>query len=364
MTKVLYYYSLSTGAPSHVSRCIAFFLSEKHPDIKISLVPQKSTQGYIFPKKVNVIKSKILKEVLDHDIIHLSMSPSLFPNKKFLLFLLALISKSKLVVNYHGHPREEFKIKIRNGNLKALLYLPDYLFSPYIMKKIDLIIVNSQNMKSILEDDFQLENIKVIPNGIDASWFHVPAEVSFLENGDLNLFYHGRLAPEKGVDLLLYAFSIICLQSNKKIHLYIAGDGEQRSFLEKLCVHLSIEDKVHFLGKISDSSLKSYLNSVDAAIYPSIYEPFSIAVLEAFCLVKGPVIYSSRSGINNFVSDDGYQFWIVEPSVKSLSEALLLLINKNYDLGLETKQKQFANKYEWSQIVDEYSNLYNELVSS
>lgn len=370
--QLIYYYPSKAGAPSAVGRSLFNSLKNKKK-IDLLVFPQSKRDTFELEKESENVKSVSMKELLflKNEIVHFSMSPLIYPNKKLLLYLLSLLKHSKLIINYHGETRTEFKIKLTNHDLSCLFNLPTYVLIPLILKSADVIVVNSFVMNKLFESNYGLNNVKVIPNGIDDFWLKPKIEenikIDFKEElgQNINIFYHGRLAPEKGVDILLKGFSDILkkYESMNKIHpimLYIAGDGPQRECLKSLSVKLGIAKNVTFLGKIPVKTLRSYLQSVSAAIYPSVYEPFSLAVLEALSSVNGPVMYSYNTGINDFVKRNGYVFYTFEPTVKGISDAIERLIEKKYDINIYNEQKKFASKYSWDNIADEYMKLYNQ----
>jgi glycosyltransferase involved in cell wall biosynthesis len=374
---LIYYYPSKNGAPSTVGRCLFDSLTKKEINFDLLVFLQNKKEkikGKEKGKKEN-IKFVSVKELfyLKNGIIHLSMSPLIYPNNKFLLYVLSFFNQSKLIINYHGETRTEFKIKLVNHDIQCLFNLPTYILTPLILKNADIIVVNSFVMKNLFEARYKLSNIKVIPNAIDTFWFTPEMEESYKIDikgtfrQSINIFYHGRLAPEKGVDILLKGFSNVIKKyesmcKTNHIMLYIAGEGPQREYLKNLSLNLEIAENVIFLGKIPLENLKIYLQSVDAAIYPSIYEPFSLAVLEALSSVNGPVMYSNNIGINDFVKRDGYLFYTFEPSVEGISNAIESIIEKKYDINIYNEQKKFSRKYSWDNIADEYLKLYNQLL--
>ncbi|KKG15984.1 hypothetical protein EO98_04580 [Methanosarcina sp. 2.H.T.1A.6] len=371
-SQLIYYYPSKAGAPSAVGRCLFNSLKKKvNSDILVFLQNKKDTVEIENEKKnVRIISIKELV-YLENEIIHFSMSPLIYPNKKFLLYLLSLSKRSKLIINYHGETRTEFKIKLANRDMSCLFNLPTYVLTPLILRSADVIVVNSFVMKKLFESNYGLNNVQVIPNGIDDFWLKSKMEENIQidlkgEFGqNTNIFYHGRLAPEKGVDVLLKGFCNVLkkYESMNKIHpimLYIAGEGPQREYLKILSTKLGIDKNVVFLGKVPLNTLRSYLQSVNAAIYPSVYEPFSLAVLEALSSVNGPVMYSYNTGINDFVKRDGYTFYTFEPTVDGIFNAIERLVEKKYDINIHNDQKKFARNYSWDNIADEYLKIYNQ----
>ncbi len=269
-------------------------------------------------------------------------------------------------MNYHGEVRSEFKIGMGHNNFRALFSLPDYFAMPYILNTANAVVLNSKVMKKLFNSPYNSTNIRIIPNGIDASWFIPEDKYYYLEEKkDISIFYHGRLSPEKGIDILLKAFHNVLKDYGyikQSVMLYIAGDGSQEKYLKKLVVDLNIKENVTFLGCIPHRDLKSYLQSVDACIYPSIYEPFSLSILEAFSTVNGPVMYSDKSGINDFVEQDGYKFYVFEPTLEGTSNTIRCIIDKTYDSTIQDQQKEFASRYTWDKVAQQYIELYSEFL--
>lgn len=373
MQNLVYYYPLGTGAPSEVSRRLFSALIDKHLPFNISIFPQKRVENIKnvthYDKEFNteIYQLKNLFKNCDKKLlIHFTMSPLVFPNRRFVLYLISLLNRNKLklIINYHGELGTELKQKLKDRDLKGCIYIPNYILTPYILQSADSIVVNSLMMKDLFETKYKARNVIVIPNGIEKSWFS--CKESKLEKNEKNIkyiFYHGRLAPEKGVKILIKSYSnILKTKKNINLKLIIAGDGEERSYLEKLCDDLGIRDEVIFLGKISQSEIKSYLSMTDVAIYPSVLDAFSLAVLEAFSTVNGPVMYSNNIGINDFVKRDGFEFYTFNPSIEEVTNCLSMIVENNYDQNIFIKQKEFASNYTWDRIADEYIKLYNTLL--
>jgi glycosyltransferase involved in cell wall biosynthesis len=374
MFGVVYYYPTRTGAPSEVGRNIFLGLLNKRLPFKIHLFTQYKKENKKLKEKytdIDVLSLNDLFKLNGNQIVHFSVEPVIFPNRKFMLYLIAVLNKkifrkTKLVINYHGDPKTEFEIRFKNkGYLTCFLLLPDYLLTPLVLRSANAIVVNSYSMEKFFKLRYKTSDIFVIPNALDNTWICESKIQNFeKKENSINLFFHGRLAPEKGVDLLIKAFSYIGNQRNFQIKLYLAGPQEDKkyaNYLKELCLELGIDKDVTFLGSLPISVLKSYLNSVDAAIYPSVYEPFSLAILEAFSIVNGPVIYSCKSGINDFVLAEGYEFLTFEPSIEGIANSIKMLLEKSYDQNILHKQKEFAAMYTWDKIADKYIELYQKI---
>ena len=99
-------------------------------------------------------------------------------------------------------------------------------------------------------------------------------------NSRAAFLFCGRLIPEKGADLLLRAFALLC-QCDSEISLTIVGDGPQRQYLQELSTKLGVSSRVYFLGMLSGEPLKEAYRAHAVLIVPSLLkEAFGIVALE------------------------------------------------------------------------------------
>jgi glycosyltransferase involved in cell wall biosynthesis len=86
------------------------------------------------------------------------------------------------------------------------------------------------------------------------------------------------LHERKGVRDLIAAFEIVGA-NNQNVHLYIGGDGPDRSAYEVLADATKVSNRIHFLGEILDTI--SFLNSVDIFVLASHADPAPLVLPEA-----------------------------------------------------------------------------------
>lgn len=132
--------------------------------------------------------------------------------------------------------------------------------------------------------------------------------------GGSGLVFAGRLAPEKGLDVLLEAAELAGLP------LTIAGDGPLMPALKD-----RVNGRVSLLGWVSPSRVSELFAAAAAAVVPSTwYENAPLSVLEPMACGT-PVVASAIGGIPELVRD-GVDGLLVEPgSVGSLAAALRAL---------------------------------------
>ena len=124
--------------------------------------------------------------------------------------------------------------------------------------------------------------IQLIPHGVAP--LPVGATVHWRQRlhvapGRLLLVASGRLAAQKD-----FATAIRALPMLPDVELAIAGDGEQRGMLQALATELGVADRLHLVGSLGRTELASFLGAGDCYVFPSVWETFGLAGVEAHML--------------------------------------------------------------------------------
>lgn len=140
----------------------------------------------------------------------------------------------------------------------------------------------------------------------------VPQKVSFI--------YVGQVTYRKGVHYLLKAFSELEIYG---ITLDVIGSFDPNSTLYQ---EYKNKKNIIFHGHIAHEEVKEYLMSANVFVFDSLTEGLSLACLEALSCGL-PIICSTNSGVNDFISD-GYNGFVVKPdSVECLKEKVIYFYN-------------------------------------
>lgn len=364
----IYYYPPKDEAPDQVGRKVFEYIWQKKHELPFDNIKLLTSSDY--KKKVEklynveVITLNHLKKI-DAAVVHIPIGPLIFPNKKFMLHLFSIFERQKLVLQYPGDIRTELKMKFSSGKLtkrdvkNLFFYSPTYIFIPYLLKFASKVVTHSYLMSDFIGSRYGVENDVVIPNGVDGFWLDGKVEDVELD-GDPSIFYHGRLSPEKGVDLLLRGFAkAVEEKSNGK--LYIAGKGPQFNHLRALSQKLGLDDNIVFLGHIDKNYIKSILCSVDAAVYPSVWDNFPLAILEGLASANCPVYFSRLAGLYDFVLKEDFDLYSFYPTVENIAGIVRDIIDENHGRGVIKKQKKFAAQYKWDKVIDRYISLYKSV---
>jgi 1,4-alpha-glucan branching enzyme len=232
------------------------------------------------------------------------------------------------------------------------------------------IIVCSQYMRQEIKQLFNLpeDKIEVIFNGVrEPSLKEAPLPEWLVpaQNRDERLiFFIGRLVREKGPDLLLEAIPDI-LHHYPKTRFILAGKGPMLEQLHHRAQQLSIAHHVVLPGFIDDRTRDHILTHAYAAVFPSLYEPFGIAVLEAMS-TGTPVIVSHTGGLAEIIQHGKNGLTVYPGDVASIQNQLIALLsdpNLATSLGRKGRLNVRVN-YRWDHIAKHTADVYSKMMTA
>lgn len=207
------------------------------------------------------------------------------------------------------------------------------------------------------------EKIWVIPNGVDDNCFDFSFDsVSFRRrfacDNEKIIFFVGRHVFEKGIHLLIEAANKIINEYND-VKFVIAGTGPMTGEMKNAIRNIGIEDKFVFPGYIDlDTKNKLYKVS-NAAVFPSLYEPFGIVALEAMA-AECPVVVSDVGGLSEIINHRENGLKMIPDSANSLADNVIEIL-KNEELAniMRNNAKQIVKeRYTWDKVATITVDMY------
>lgn len=169
----------------------------------------------------------------------------------------------------------------------------------------------------------------------------------------------GRLDPPKGQMYLMKAFKKV-LADVPNAYLVIVGVGPSEKDYKKASADLKIDHRIRFLGSRNDIS--ELLEIADVFVFPTLYEGFGIALIEAMAK-KLPCISTNLDVIKEIV-DNNISGILVEPkSVSGLVENMIKLF-KQPQLRKELGERAFHKVqtcFSSDVIIPKWEELYSEI---
>lgn len=272
----------------------------------------------------------------DRDVMHFHMP---FP----LGDLACLLSgyKGKVVVWWHSDIVRQKKM--------MKLYRP---LMERFLKRADVIIVATEGH---IEGSAYLKPYRdkcvIIPFGVEkeiyedsTKWLEGQKEIeaertkSQNQNEETKFLFVGRFVYYKGCKILLEAFKDV-----KDARLTMVGNGPMEEELKQLVAQYGLQEKVEFLGNVTEEQLREEYKKCDVFVLPSIVrsEAFGLVQIEAMSYGK-PVINTNLPSGVPYVSPHMETGLTVEPeNVEELFRAMKWMVeNKEQRLEMGRKARE------------------------
>lgn len=222
-------------------------------------------------------------------------------------------------------------------------------FKLFKVKPVAISDTVAESIKKI----YKIKNVPVAYNGVVCNKY---SGAKILHEG-VNIVSVGRLSEVKNYSYMIDCFYEIS-KNNDNVKLTILGDGPLKETLQLQVKELNIEDKVCFVGAVSN--VKDYLLSADIFASSSHYEGLPLSILEAMAAGL-PIVANDVGGIKDILKD-GVNGYIVQHNAKEeYVEALRKLVSNDREREMfGEKAKTMAIDYDESKTVEKYERLYQE----
>ncbi len=200
--------------------------------------------------------------------------------------------------------------------------------------------------------------INVVPIGTDAVRFspdstveRVPGRVVTTASADVTL---------KG--LLPLVEAVAKLRTERQIELIVIGSPRPGGPVAGAIDRYGVQDAVRFTGRISDEALVHHLRTAELAVVPSLYEGFSLPLVEAMACAT-PVVATTGGALPEVAGDAAL---LVPPGdAQSLAAAIASAID---DPGLRVRlatagRARVLERFTWRAAAEQTTRIYRRAVA-
>jgi glycosyltransferase involved in cell wall biosynthesis len=189
------------------------------------------------------------------------------------------------------------------------------------------------------------DQIRLLHNGVDTPARQEPRSPTPL------FLALGRLADYKRLDLLLALWERVRPVTGG--HLVIAGDGPDRSRLERLA-----GESVTFTGRVSEAEKHRLLCATWLLVHPAVMEGWGIVVMEAAARAT-PTVGFDVPGLRDSVSHERTGLLATTEGGFASAWASLAL-NQARRSAMGERAKTNAARLRWSAAVDRFAEVVEE----
>ncbi|MCX7745943.1 MAG: glycosyltransferase family 4 protein [Clostridia bacterium] len=177
-----------------------------------------------------------------------------------------------------------------------------------------------------------------------------------------------RFTAKNGVPVLAEAFyEFVSKNPDSPVRLYLAGDGDERRWLENFFKAKNITSKVTFLGVVEPGHIPSFYNMSDLVCIPSItakdvQEATSISCLEAMSS-KVPVIASDIGGLAELITHEYNGYLVAEKKPTELAKMIEVVLHKDNTDIIHRAYDTILERHSHTAVAKEFLKIYKLLAS-
>lgn len=235
----------------------------------------------------------------------------------------------------------------------------------WLLGRCDVVTTPTATAARMLRELGFGRQVTVISNGIDTDRFS-PGGTDRSLQARLGLderpivLYTGRLDAEKQMDVWLRAAARLSAETD--VQFAVGGEGADRPRLESLVKELGLNDRVRFIGYVSDSELPSLYRLAVLYLITSPVELQSISTLEA--TASGLPIVGVDAGALPELVRDGLNGYLVVPGDWEFAAraAMTILQDEKRRCSMALQSRELALEHSIARSIEAYTQLFEQTV--
>jgi len=277
------------------------------------------------------------------------------------------IQKSKPLIEIMHHPISKdyfYDLKFARGLVQRISKMRWFSFlkmQKKVAKQIKVVVTPSLNSKQDIHNDFKvpMQNIQVIPNGIDFNTFCALPNIVPRVNGVITTA--SADVPLKGLDFSLHA--IARLKSEyPDIKLTVIGSPRAEGHTERLIKRLKLEEQVSFKTNLTKEEITHEYAKSSVAVVSSLYEGFGFPVGEAMACAT-PLVATNVASIPEITGS--FAQLIPAEDAEAIYQGIKNIFQspQKYKIQAELGRQHIIENFNWTKIGHAYEELLYKTIN-
>ncbi|MBL6668107.1 MAG: glycosyltransferase [Crocinitomicaceae bacterium] len=331
-------------------------------DVEPLLLPEMKREPNLKSDRLALKKIKTIIQEFKPDIVHTHASKAGAIGRKA-----AFSCNVPVVVHtFHGHVFHSYFGKVKTNLFKNI--------ERYLAKKSSGIIAISNLQKKELCEEHKItssEKMEVIPLGFDLKKFQdnytdkrKATRLKYeIADDCIALCIIGRLAPVKDHFFFLDVIEELSKKTERKIKVFIVGDGELKSDIENRVTQLQKQGiDIVMTSWIFD--IASFNAGMDIMCLTSKNEGTPVSLIEAQAS-NLPVISTDVGGVSDIVSENETGFIISRKDKRNFIEKLKILVEQD-EIRHKMKSKGWEHvhlRFSYKRLATDMESYYKRLLT-
>ena len=277
------------------------------------------------------------------------------------------IQKSKPLIEIMHHPISKdyfYDLKFARGLVQRLSKMRWFSFlkmQKKVAKQMKVVVTPSLNSKQDIHHDFKvpMQNIQVIPNGIDFNTFCSLPNIVPRANGVITTA--SADVPLKGLDFSLHA--IARLKSEyPDINLTVIGSPRAEGHTERLIRKLKLEEQISFKTNLTKKEITHEYAKSSVAVVSSLYEGFGFPVGEAMACAT-PLVATNVASIPEITGS--FAQLIPAEDSEAIYQGIKNIFQspQKYKIQAELGRQHIIENFNWTKIGHAYQELLYKTIN-
>jgi len=269
--------------------------------------------------------------------------------------------KIPLVATFHSKYRDDFEQSTKSKTIAGMMTREIIHF----FERADEVWIPQASVEETIREYGFKGKVEIVDNGNDFATKEpilplkaaARAALNIPENQLMFLFV-GQHIWEKNTRLIVESLAQI---KDLPFKMFFIGVGYAASDLKQLVNDLGLNDKVEFVGMITERErLRKFYAAADLFLFPSIYDNAPLVIREAGALHTPSVLVAGSSSAENI--QDNFNGFLTENTVESFSSKLTELINSPEKIQITGLNASQSIARSWESVTDEVLDRYKHLM--